>query len=1039
MFRFFIEHPRFSLVISLVILIAGIVSVRALPVEKFPNLSPPVVEVSASYPGASAEVVEQTVTALLEQEINGVPGMMYVDSVSSNDGKSKIKVTFDIGSDVDQKSVLVQNRIQKAMPRLPQSVRQEGVVVEAASSSMLAVINLSSDDPELFDELFLSNYALLNVKDSLARVPGIGRADILGARDYGIRVWLEPDRLRSFNLSPNEVSDAIVAQNMQLAGGRIGAAPAPADQRFQFSVLMPGRLASAEEFGAVIVRTEPDGSVLRLRDVAEIELGAQNYDITSRLNGQPSASIVVYQLPGSNALAAVKGVEAEMQRLAASFPEGVSWKLSYDSTEVVEASIDEMMTTLYIAVGLVMLVVFIFLGGLRPTLVPGVAVPVALIGTFALMSVLGFSLNTLSLFGLILAIGIVVDDAILVVETSTRNIEEHGMLPKPAAIAAMEEVGGAVIASTLVLLAVFVPVAFIPGLTGRLFQQFALTISAAVCISTINALTLSPALSSLILAKPGTEPTKLAKAFNRVFKPLRERYLGVVRLTLARKALAPLVLLAVFLATGTMAKVVPSGFVPVEDEGVIMMQVSLPDAASTNRTEVVCEQITELALAEPEVADVVSFSGYDILTGAVSSNKGLIIIVLDNWSERPGPERTAAAVKARLDNETRELLDASVFAFQPPAIPGLGMTAGVDFELQNRGGLDAKTLAEIAQDLAANARSQPAIAQAVASFTADVPQVRVALDREQTSRVNVPLRNIQDTLSSNLAARYIDDVVLYGRTFRVMLSSRSGSIEAPSDMLELTTRSSRDALVPLGTLADIELEGGPSFVTRFNLYPSARITLVPALGFSSGEAMAAMEGVAAAMLGPDFGYEWSGQGREERSAAGASSTVFMLSIVFVFLFLVAQYESFTMPISVMLMVPTAMFGAFLAQLIAGLPIDLYTQVGLVLLVGLTAKTAILLVELSKQQVDAGKPPEDAAQEAAQLRFRAVLMTAGTFILGMLPLLMATGAGAASRVSLGGAVAGGTIAGIVFTLLLVPRLFVLVQSFVHRLLRRGTKS
>jgi HAE1 family hydrophobic/amphiphilic exporter-1 len=1060
MLRFFVEHPRFSLVISLVILIAGIVALRTLPVEKFPNLSPPVVEVSTSYPGASAEVVEDTVTALLEQEINGVPGMLYMDSISSNDGTAKIKVTFELGSDVDQKSVLVQNRIQTAIPRLPPEVRREGVVVEAASPNMLAVINLSSADPErfnrsaaeveaeppvgrprsgpdakqpgfVFNDLFLSNYALLNIKDALARVPGIGRAELLGAREYGMRVWLDPDRLRAFNLSPDEVAEAIVAQNLQLAGGRIGAAPAPAEQRFQLSVLMPGRLASAREFANIVLRTEADGSTLRLGDVADVELGAQNYDITSTLDGQPTASIVVYQLPGSNALAAVEGIEFEMERLAASFPDGVTWNLTYNSTAVVEASIDEMLHTLYIAVALVMLVVFVFLGGFRPTLVPAVAVPVSLIGTFAVMAALGFSLNTLSLFGLILAIGIVVDDAILVVETTTRNIEEQGMQPHVAAIAAMEEVGGAVIASSLVLLAVFVPVAFIPGLTGRLFQQFALTISASVCISTINALTLSPALSALILAKPGTPPTKLARAFNAVFRPLRERYVGLVRITLARKAIVPLILIALLFGTGVLARVSPSSFVPVEDEGGFMMQVTLPDAASTNRVEAVCQQITKLALAQPEVAHVIAFAGYDMLTGAVASNKALLIVVLDDWSERPEPEQHAAAVKARLEASAHALLDASVFAFQPPTIPGLGVTDGVDFELQNRGAVDAQTLAEVAKELAVNASNHPTIARAVSSFGAEVPQLRVSLDREQTSRVHVPLSSIQSTLSSNLATRRVDDVVLFGRTFRVVMSSRSEQIRGPQDLLELTIRSSHDSLVPLGTLADVALEGGPGFVTRFNLNPSARITLIPAPGQSSGEAMLAMEGIAAAMLGPDFGYEWSGQGREQRVAAGASAAVFALSVVFAFLFLVAQYESFTTPISVMLMVPTALFGAYLAQLVAKLPIDLYTQVGLVLLVGLTAKTAILLVELAKQQVDAGASPIAAAERAAQLRFRAVLMTAGTFILGMLPLLVATGAGAASRVSLGTAVTGGTIVGIICTLVLVPRLFVLIQDLVAR--------
>jgi hydrophobic/amphiphilic exporter-1 (mainly G- bacteria), HAE1 family len=1031
MFRFFIEHPRFSIVISIVILIAGLVSVRALPIEKFPNLSPPVVEVTARYPGASAEVVEKTVTALLEQEINGVPGMLAIDSVSTGDGTANIKVVFKIGSDIDQSAVLVQNRVQKVEPRMPQEVRREGIVVEAASPNMLAIITLSADDPKVHDELFLSNYSLLNVKDALSRVDGIGRVDLLGAREYGMRVWLDPDRLRLLDLSPDDVTNAIVAQNVQLAGGRIGAAPTTDDQRYQFSVIMPGRLATTDEFGSVIVRKQPNGSVIRLRDVADLELGAQNYDITARLDGQPTSAMMLFQRPGSNALAAVEGVEAEMERLSKSFPPGIRWANSYDSTDVIEASIDEMVETLVIAVVLVVLVVFVFLGGVRPTIVPAIAVPVSLIGTLALMAAFDFSLNTLSLFGLILAIGIVVDDAILVVESAMRNIEEHGMQPKEASIAAMEEVGGAVIASTLVLMAVFVPVAFIPGLTGRLFQQFALTISASVAISMVNALTLSPALASLFLPKPDAPETWLAKTFNRGFNPIRKRYVGVVRVTLARKLIAPVVLIAVCGATMMLARVVPGGFVPLEDDGVIMMQVALPDAASTNRTQAMCDRVTEIVLEEEAVASVISFSGHDQLADAVTPNKALFIITLDDWEERGDPEQALTAIKGRIDAKLTDLVDASVFSFQMPPIPGLGVTSGLDFELQNRGGVDVQTLAEIAKDMAANATEQPAIARAVVAFTAAVPQVSVTLDREQIQRLGVPLGNVQATLSSNLASRYTDDFVLFGRTFRVMVSGRAERVSSPQALLDLTTRSSDNDLVPLGAVAEVELVGGPGFITRYNLYPSARITAVPAPGYSSSEAMAAMEAVAAATLGPDFGFEWSGQAREERMAAGASTVVFALSIVLVFLFLTAQYESFTTPISVLLMVPMAVFGAFLAQFIVGLPIDLYTQVGLVLLVGLTAKTAILLVELAKQQVDAGKDPVVAATEAANLRFRAVVMTAGVFILGMVPMLIATGAGAESRISLGSAVTGGMATGILFTLLLVPRLYVLVQSIVQR--------
>jgi len=1032
MFRFFIEHPRFSLVISLVVLLAGVMGLASLPVERFPELSPPIVQVTSVYPGASGEVVEDTVTSLLEQEINGVPGMLYMSSVSANNGSSKISVTFELGSDVDQKSVLVQNRIQKAVPRLPEQVRQEGVIVEAASSGMLAIYNLTTADPDVYDDVFLNNYALLNVKDALARVPGVGRVELLGARDYGMRVWLDPDRLRLLDMSPSEVTSAIVAQNMQLAGGRIGAAPTPSTQRFEFSVLMPGRLAAVEEFENIIIRIEEDGSALRLGDVARLELGAQNYDVSSRLDNLPAASLVVYQLPGSNAVAAVDGLSAEMERLSTSFPEGIDWGLTYNSTSVVVASIEEMKTTLLISVGLVMLIVFIFLGGLRPTLIPGIAVPVSLVGTFALMAAMGFSLNTLSLFGLILAIGIVVDDAILVVETTTRNIEERGMQPKEATIAAMAEVGGAVIASTLVLLAVFVPVAFIPGLTGRLFQQFALTISAAVCISTLNALTLSPALCSLILAKPGAEPTWVSKTFNRFFMPVRSLYVGVVRVTLVRKALVPVVLLAVFAATGGLSKAVPTGFMPTEDAGVIMMAVNLPDAASTNRTQAACEEITEIIGAHEEVANVVSFSGFDIIAGAVTPSRAMVIAVLKDWSDREGEGQSAAELQATINAELRELLDVKVLSFQPPAIPGMGVTAGVDFQLQDRGGLDAQTLSEIAADLSATASQDPAIAIAMSGFTAAVPQVRIDLDREQLLRRDLSLSGVQDALSANLAARYVDDFVLFGRTFRIMMSSESGSVRGPEDVLSLTARSKVGAMVPLGSIADARAASGPSIVTRFNLYPSAKLTVIPAPGYSSGQAMAAMEEIAEAMLGAGFGYEWSGQAREERVSAGSSTVAFGLSVVFMFLFLVAQYESFTAPLAVLLIVPTAVFGAFLSQLIAGLPIDLYTQVGLVLLVGLTAKTAILLVELSKQQVDAGEDPEVAVANAAKLRFRAVLMTAGTFVLGMLPLLTATGAGAASRVSLGGAVTGGTIAGIAFTLLLVPRLYAMIMNTVARL-------
>jgi hydrophobe/amphiphile efflux-1 (HAE1) family protein len=1029
--EFFIERPRFAIVISLVITLAGTVAFFTLPVDRFPDLAPPTVKVSTSYPGADAQVLEQAVTAPIEQQINGVKNMLYMSSVSSNDGNVQITVTFDVGTDLDIATVQVQNRVQRAMPMLPQEVQRQGVVVQESSPNMLMVINLRGNRPE-YDELFLGNYVTLYVKDALARIGGVGDVTVFGARDYGMRVWLEPDRLKQFGLTTADVTAAIREQNELIPAGRIGSAPTLPDQRIQLSVSTKGRLASVEEFGDIIIRANPDGSMIRVRDVGDVELGAQNYDRSSRLNGETTATIGLYQLPGSNALAVRDRVYAELERLSASFPPGLEYVVSYDSTEVIEASIAEVQLTLLEAVFLVVLVVFIFLANFRATVVPGLAVPVSLIGTFALMAVIGFSVNTLSLFGLILAIGIVVDDAIVVVETTMRNIEDRGMERKEATKAAMNEVFGAVIASTLVLLAVFVPVAFMPGLTGRLYNQFALTISCAVLISTLNAITLSPALCSLLLEPAGAD-SRLKRSFDRIFIPTRDAYVRLVERVLALRWAMVGVFAGLLACVYLLFQMVPGGFVPTEDDGVLFMHVQLPDAASLNRTEDILRRVEGIVQAEDTIENVISIAGFNMLGGANASNAALVILKLKNWSERSDPSEHVAAVRKRIQGATWQIPEASVFVFTPAPIPGLGNTGGSEYYLENRAGGSIEVLAQVSNELQAAAMAQPAIGGTMSTFRASVPRVYIELDRNQAKKLGVSMKSIADVLSTNLGSLYANDFTLFGRNFRVMLAAQRSFTTDPLDILSLYVPNQTGEQVPLSAIADVEVTTGPETITRFNLFPSVLITALPAPGRSSGEVIETMENVSAAVLPPELGYEWSGSAVQEKKAAGASGAILAMALVLVFLFLVAQYESFTLPMSVMAVVPMAALGALLFQYLAGLALDVYCQVGLVLLVGLTAKTAILLVELAKQRVEEGLAPTDAIVEACRLRFRAVLMTALTFLLGMVPLLISTGAGAASRQSLGTAVFGGTLVGIIFTLLLVPVFFVLVQQ-----LRRTAK-
>jgi len=1027
---FFIERPRFAIVVSLVITLAGVVAFVTLPVDRFPDLAPPVVQVSTAYPGASAEVVEQAVTAPIEQEINGVKNMLYLSSVSSSDGNVNISVTFDVGSDLDIATVQVQNRVQRAMPQLPPEVQRQGVTVQEASPNMLLLVNLVAEEGR-FDELFLGNYLTLYVKDPLARIEGVGKVTIFGARDYGMRIWLDPDRLKRFGLTTADVTQAVREQNELIPAGRIGAAPTLPDQRVQLSVTTRGRLIDVEEFEDIIIRANPDGSMIRVKDIGDVELGAQNYDLASRLNGKTTATMGIYQLPGSNALQVRDQLAAELDRLSKSFPPGLDYRISYDSTEVIEASIAEVQLTLLEAVFLVVLVVFVFLASLRATVVPGLAVPVSLIGTFALMSMIGFSINTLSLFGLILAIGIVVDDAIVVVETTMRNIEERGMERKQATKAAMREVFGAVIASTLVLLAVFIPVAFMPGLTGRLYNQFALTIACSVVISTLNAVTLSPALCSILLERSG-EQSWLGRNFDRVFQPARSAYVALVERLLRARGFVVVAFFALIVAVVGLFRIVPGGFVPAEDDGVLFMHVQLPDAASLNRTEAILRKVESLIESESTVENVISVAGYNLLGNSNASNAGMVIVKLSAWDERTERSEHVAAVRRRVQAATWQVPEATIFVFTPAPIPGLGNTGGSEYHLQDRSGGSIEVLAEQSEALQSAAMAQPAIGGVMSTFRASVPRVRLEIDRNQAKTLGVSMQSISDVLSTHLGSLYANQFTLFGRNFRVMLAAERAYTTDPLDILSLFVPNDRGEQVPLGTIADVDVTTGPETISRFNLFRAVQITALPAPGRSSGEVIETMENVSAALLPPELGYAWAGSAIQEKEAAGASTFILGLALVLVFLFLVAQYESFTIPLSVMAVVPLAALGALLFQYLSGLAVDVYCQVGLVLLVGLTAKTAILLVELAKQRVEEGLSPVEAVIEACRLRFRAVLMTALTFLLGMVPLVLSTGAGAASRRSLGTAVFGGTLAGIVFTLLLVPVFFVLAQGLRRRL-------
>jgi HAE1 family hydrophobic/amphiphilic exporter-1 len=1031
--KFFIYRPIFALVISIVISMMGLLAIPLLPVENTPDITPPTVSVATSYPGASAAVVAETVAVPIEQKVNGVEDMIYMSSKSANDGSMNLTVTFEVGTDIDMATVLVQNRVSQAEPLLPEETKRQGITTMKQSTAMVLIVNLLSPDNR-YDEIYISNYINLNIKDQLARVAGVAKVDVFGAKDYGMRIWLDPARLKAVDLTTNDVFAAIREQNVQVAAGQIGAPPAEAGVQFQYTVNTLGRLSDVEQFENLIVKVGEGGRLVRVRDVARVELGAQSYNWYMELNGSPSIGLGVYQLPGSNALQVADGVRAAMDEVATRFPEGLEYTIAYDQTNFITTSIAEVVETLFIAVLLVILTVWIFLQDWRTTLVPSVTIPVSLLGTFAVMLAMGMTINTLTLFGLVLVIGIVVDDAIVVVENTMRLIDDEGLSSKEATAKAMEEVTGPVIATTLVLLAVFVPTAMMGGISGRLYSQFAITISVATVFSSINALTLSPALCGMLLRPTPKKKNFFFAAFERALGATTTGYMAVVSALIRRSAIAVIAFAAICAALYFGFVSVPGGFLPDEDQGYVMADITLPEGASIERTREILDRVTGLALADPEVADVIMVGGYSFLNSVLSSNSGGAFFILKPWDERPEPGQHAIAVAQRLSRQLMQYRDTIAFAFIPPPIQGLGQAGGFQMELQDRGSLGPQLLQSVADDLVFAGNADPSTQRLNNSFRASVPQLFLEVDREKAKRLGIPLDEIFGALQAYLGSAYVNDFNLFGRTYRVMMQADAPYRQVVGDISRIEVRDRTGNMIPLDTLLTIRDTVGPQAVTRYNLYPSATITGSPTPGRSSGEAIATMERLAAQNLPPAMGFQWSGITFQQLAAGNQAPIIFTLAAMFVYLFLAAQYESWFTPISVMMSIPIALLGAIALTAARAYDNNIYTQIGLVLLIGLAGKTAILIVEFAKQLRDEGHSIVDAATTAARLRFRPVLMTAVSFLLGVIPLLIASGAGAGSRRALGTAVFGGMLLATVVGVLLIPPFYAVVQWFVERVLK-----
>ncbi|MCM1518216.1 MAG: multidrug efflux RND transporter permease subunit [Pseudoflavonifractor sp.] len=1026
--RFFIDRPIFATVIAILMVIVGLITVTTLPVAQYPDITPPTVQVSASYPGADAETVAKTVGVPIEEQVNGIEGMMYMSSSSGSDGSYSLTVTFETGTDLDMATVKVQNRVSLAEPTLPSSVKQQGVSVSSRSTNIVLFIALESDDPSRYDALYLTNYAKLNIVDELSRLPGVGGVDAFGAGEYSMRVWLDPDVMQVRGVTPADVVAAIQSQNMEVSAGSVGEPPQSSGEAFQFTLTSKGRLTTSTQFGDIIIKTNSDGSILRLRDIARIDLGSESYSATSQVSGQQAGLLGVYQTPGANALTVAKEVEKKLAELERYFPPGVKYRVILDTTEFVSASIDEVVVTFVETVLIVMIVILLFLQNWRTVIIPMLTIPVSLIATFAVMKLLGFTLNTLTLFGLVLAIAIVVDDAIVVVEDCARLVDEGKLNRKQAAEKAMQELQGPVIGEVLVLLSVFIPTAFISGITGELYKQFALTIAVSTAFSGFNALTFTPAMCSLFLKPRKQSNFFIYRWFNKGYNKTLGGYMNIVERFLKRPKLAILIyLLLTGAAFWTFTKW-PTSYVPSEDMGYCMASVQLPTGASLDRTQKTVDQLEKDIMQLPGVKDVISISGFSFMAGGAGSNLGSMFVVLEPWSDRKHKDEGVNDIIARIEEIGAGIQDAIIFAINPPAIPGLGMSSGLEMQLLDINNLGAAEMQKAVAAIQQEAAKDPRIASVTSLYEGEVPQYRLDIDRDKVELQGLTLSSVFSTLAAYMGGSYVNDFVEFGRVYQVNVKADALARSTIEDVSKLSVRNADGEMVPFSSFTRVVETFGQATESRYNMYSTAAVTATPARGTSSSDGIKAMEEIVEKTLGANYSFAWTGEAYQETQAGTTVTMVLLFAILITILVLAAQYESWTDPIAVVISMPTAILGTMIGCVIMSQSISIYTQIGIILLLGLSAKNAILIVEYAIDFRKAGQPVRQAALDAGRIRFRPIMMTAMAFVFGVMPMLFATGAGAESRIALGTAVVFGMFINAVVGTLFVPNFWELLENF-----------
>lgn len=1037
--KFFIDRPIFATVLALLIVVTGLLTLNMLPVAQFPNITPPTVQVSAFYPGANAETVAQTVGIPIEQQVNGVDGMLYMSSNSSSSGSYSLTVTFAVGTDIDMATVQVQNRVSVAQSALPEPVIVQGVTVQKQSSNIVMFLTMTAKD-SMYDGLYLTNYAKLNLVDQLTRVRGVGAVNVMGAGNYSMRIWLDPEAMRIRTISPIEVYQAIQSQNVEVSAGTVGQ-PIGKDYKnaYQYTLNVQGRLQSPDEFGEIILRTEEGGKILRLKDIARIDLGAASYSVVSRINGQPTAAIAIYQQPGSNSLEVSKGVKEKMNELAKNFPASVTYDVTLDTTDVINASIDDVLVTLLETTLLVILVIFLFLQNWRAVIIPCITIPVSLIGTLAVMEALGFSINTLTLFGLILAVAIVVDDAIVVVENASRLLETGQYSPREAVTKAMGEITGPIIGVVLVLLAVFIPTTLISGISGQLYKQFALTIAASTVLSGINSLTLTPALCALFLEKSKPSNLFIYKGFNKSFDKTQRAYDRLVKWLLMRPGVAFLSYAGVTVLAMIFFLKWPSTFIPDEDDGYFIAVVQLPPAASLERTQAVGQQVNDILATYPEVENYIGISGFSIMGGGEQSNAATYFVVLKPWGDRKGKEHTAAAVVNRFNEMAYGIQEAQIFGMVPPAIPGLGASGGLQLQLEDRNNLGPTQMQQAIGTLLATFHTQPALLSVSSQYQANVPQYFLNIDRDKVQLMGIPLNQVFSTLGYYMGAAYVNDYVQFGHIYQVKIEASGSSQRVIGDVLKLSVPNAQGEMVPFSSFTKVEEQLGQDQINRYNMYSTAALTCNVAPGSSSGEGIAQMQELINEQLGDSFGYEWTSVAYQETQSGNTTTLVLIMALIVVFLVLAAQYESWTSPVAAVIGLPMALMGAMIGCYVMGTPVSIYTQIGIILLVALSAKNGILIVEFARDFRAEGNSIRDAAFEAGHVRLRPILMTSFAFVLGVMPLLFSTGAGAQSRIALGAAVVFGMAMNTLLATVYIPNFYELMQKLQEGVLSKKKKK